>query len=84
MQGLFHRDVVEFSVVVITFAVFFVTHAVVSYLMATDGEVSRPLRLLALLPPFTPLIAWHLNRRAAAIVWIGVLGAYVAARIVAL
>lgn len=82
MQGIFHRDVVEFIVVVVTFAVFALTHAVVAYLLVRDPEISRLTRLLGVIPPFTPFVAWRLNRRAAATVWLGVLAAYVTARIV--
>lgn len=83
MQGIFHRDVVEFSAVVVTFAVFFITHSVVAFLLLTDSEISRPMRLLGAVPPFTPFVAWRVNRRAGATVWFGVLLAYVAARFVA-
>lgn len=83
VQGIFHRDVVEFIVVVVTFAVFFLTHTVVAFLLVRDPEISRTMRLLGAIPPFTPFVAWRLNRRAAATVWFGVLAAYVAARIVA-
>lgn len=73
----------RFIVVVVTFAVFFLTHLVVAFLLVRDREISRTARLLGAIPPFTPFVAWRLNRRAAATVWLGVLAAYVTARIVA-
>jgi len=82
VHGLIEADVFRFLAVVIAGGLLFVTHWIVARSLFGDPTAPRILRLLAIFPPLTPFVAFHLGKRAASILWIGVFAAYITVRIV--
>jgi hypothetical protein len=80
VQGLLTRDVLDFAVVVSAGALLLLTHWAVARRLFGDPMISRPLRWLALLPPFTPFVAFYEGKRAASYLYIVVVAGYVTAR----
>lgn len=81
MEGLLTRDVLRFVAVVTAGAILLLTHWAVARRLFFDHSIGRPLRVLALLPPFTPFIAFYEGKRAACYLWTLVFGVYVGIRI---
>jgi hypothetical protein len=46
-----------------------VSHLSLLMRAVTSGQAHAAVRLLSLFPPATPLVAWYLGHRMAAIVW---------------
>ena len=75
-------SLVAFVAAVVLGAVALVAHVAVWLTVLRAPEVSRAWRVLALLPPITPIAAWRAGRRKAAVAWCVAVAAYVVARVV--
>ncbi len=58
-----------------------VAHAVVTWQVMTAAKLPLRARLVGLLPPLSPLVAWVAGRRVAPILWAVLLVTYVALRL---
>jgi len=50
-------------------AAWLIVHVAVVWLALSERELSKRLRLLALLPPAAPVVAWAAGRRVAPVLW---------------
>jgi hypothetical protein len=62
-------------------AAFLVAHVVVVWLSLGATDMKWRWRVLALLPPVAPALAWIAGRRVAPIAWGALLGSYVVLRL---
>lgn len=82
VHGLIEADVFRFLAVIIAGAVLFATHFIVVRGLVFDPETPPILRLLAIFPPLTPIVAFFRGKRAASVLWVGVFAAYIVVRVV--
>lgn len=82
MHGLIEADVLRFAAVILAGAVMLVTHYLVARSVYGDPETPPILRILAVIPPLTPILAYLRGKRAGAILWFGILTAYIVVRVV--
>jgi hypothetical protein len=62
-------------------AAFLVVHVITTWqALVTDG-LAWKWRLLALLPPAAPVVAWKAGRRVSPLLWVGVLSCYAVLRV---
>jgi len=66
---------------IVVAAAFLVVHAVVVWLAFREGSIPLRWRLLALLPPVAPGVAWAGGRRVAPFLWAVLLVLYLGLRL---
>ena len=64
------REATIWAALVLVGAGWLVLHAALLIRTARAPGVSRPWRLLAWLPPMTPIVAWRAGARVRAVAWV--------------